>query len=139
MPHLNKVLVMGHLGRDPEVRYMTNGKAACNFPVAASEQWKDKQTGEKQEHTEWFCIAAFGRLAEICGEYLKKGSAVYIEGKSRTRKWQDKDGNDRWSTEIIAEQMQMLGGRGTSNNSGSQSEPSSEPTNEVDFDDDLPF
>ncbi len=110
MASVNKVILIGNLGRDPEVRYMPNGDAACSFSVACSEQWKDKD-GKKQERTEWVSVATFRKLAEICGEYLKKGSSVYIEGKLQTRKWQDKDGADRYTTEVIASDMKMLGGK----------------------------
>ena len=109
---VNKVILVGNLGNDPEVRYMPNGDAVANLSVATTDSWKDKQTGEKQERTEWHRVVMFKRLGEIAGEYLKKGSQVYIEGKLQTRKWQDKSGNDRYTTEIIASEMQMLGGRG---------------------------
>ncbi|MBM5572243.1 MULTISPECIES: single-stranded DNA-binding protein [Deefgea] len=113
MASLNKVLLIGNLGRDPETRFMPNGNAVCNFSIATTESWKDKQSGQKQEKTEWHNISMYGRLAEIAGQYLKKGSSVYIEGRLQTRKWQDKQtGADRYTTEIIADQMQMLGGRG---------------------------
>ena len=109
---VNKVILVGTLGKDPETRYMPSGQAVTNIRIATNEQWKDKTTGEQQERTEWHAIAMFGRLAEIAAEYLRKGSQVYIEGKIRTRKWQDKtDGKDRYTTEIIADEMQMLGGR----------------------------
>jgi single-strand DNA-binding protein len=108
---VNKAILVGTLGKDPEQRYMPNGNAVCNISVATSEQWKDKQTGEKQERTEWHRVSMFGKLAEIAGEYLRKGSQVYLEGKIQTRKWQDKEGKDRYSTEIVADQMQMLGGK----------------------------
>jgi single-strand DNA-binding protein len=111
MSSLNKALIIGHLGRDVEVRYMPSGDATANIAIATSEQWKDKTTGEKKEATEWHRVSAFGKLAEIMGKYLKKGSLVYIEGKIKTRKWTDKDGIERYATEIIADQMQMLGGR----------------------------
>ena len=111
MASVNKVIVVGNLGKDPETRFLPDGKAVCNFSVATTDTWKDKATGEKKEATEWHRISSFGRLAEICGEYLKKGSQVYIEGKLRTRKWQDKEGQDRYTTEIIADAMQMLGSR----------------------------
>ena len=110
MASLNKAILIGSLGRDPEVRFMPNGEAVCNFSIATSENWKDKQ-GQKQEKTEWHNIVMYRKLAEIAGEYLKKGAPVYIEGRIQTRKWQDKDGNDRYSTEIIADQMQMLGSK----------------------------
>lgn len=113
MASLNKVLLIGNLGKDPESRFLPSGGAVCNFSIATTESWKDKNTGSKQEKTEWHNITMYGRLAEIAGEYLKKGSSVYIEGRLQTRKWQDKQtGADRYTTEIIADQMQMLGGRG---------------------------
>ena len=108
---VNKVIIVGNLGNDPETRYMPSGSAVTNLSVATNESWKDKQTGEQKERTEWHRVAMFGRLAEIAAEYLRKGSQVYIEGKLRTRKWQDQSGNDRYSTEVIADEMQMLGGR----------------------------
>ena len=108
---INKVILVGNLGADPETRYMPSGSAVTNMSVATSESWKDKQSGEQQERTEWHRVAMFGRLAEIAAEYLRKGSQVYLEGSLRTRKWQDKNGNDRWTTEIVANEMQMLGGR----------------------------
>lgn len=110
MASVNKVILVGNLGKDPDTRFMPNGDAATNFTIATTESWKDK-SGDKKESTEWHRISAFGKLGEICGEYLKKGSAVYIEGKLKTRKWQDKDGQDRYTTEIIADRMQMLGGK----------------------------
>src|SRR5262245_66610509 len=109
---VNKVILVGTLGKDPETRYMPSGSAVTNLRIATNEQWKDKQTGEQQERTEWHSIAMFGRLAEIAAEYLRKGSQVYVEGKLRTRKWQDKEGKDRYTTEIVADEMQMLGGKG---------------------------
>jgi single-strand DNA-binding protein len=112
MASLNKVILIGHLGKDPESRYLNDGGAVTNFSIATTETWKDKNSGEKKEATEWHRINAFGKLAEICGKYLKKGQLVYLEGKITTRKWQDKEGNDRYSTEIRAEQMTMLGGKG---------------------------
>lgn len=113
MASLNKVLLIGNLGKDPETRFLPNGNAVCNFSIATTESWKDKQSGQKQEKTEWHNISMYGRLAEIAGQYLKKGSSVYIEGKLQTRKWQDKQtGADRYTTEIIADEMKMLGGRG---------------------------
>src|SRR5215213_5880787 len=108
---VNKVIIVGNLGKDPETRYMPSGSAVTNLRIATAESWKDKQTGEAQERTEWHSVAMFGRLAEIAAEYLRKGSQVYIEGKLRTRKWQDKEGKDRYTTEIVARDMQMLGGR----------------------------
>ena len=109
---INKVILVGNLGADPETRYTPSGTAITSIRVATSESWKDKQTGENQERTEWHKVAMFGKLAEIAAEYLRKGSQVYIEGKLRTRKWQDKEGKDRWTTEIVADEMQMLGGKG---------------------------
>ena len=140
---INKVILVGNLGADPETRYMPSGSAVTNLSVATSESWKDKQTGEQKERTEWHKVAMFNRLAEIAAEYLRKGSQVYIEGKIRTRKWQDRDGNDRWTTEIIADEMQMLGGRGgggsapMSSGGQGQSSPPSPPSD--DFEDDIPF
>ena len=112
MASVNKVIIVGNLGKDPETRYMPNGDAATNITVATTDSWKDKATGEKREATEWHRISFFGKLAEIAGQYLKKGSQVYVEGSLRTRKWQDKDGQDRYTTEIRADAMQMLGSRG---------------------------
>jgi single-strand DNA-binding protein len=109
---INKVILIGNLGADPETRAMPSGTTVANLRVATSESWRDKQTGEQQERTEWHRVALFGRLAEVAGEYLRKGSQVYIEGSLRTRKWQDKQGNDRYSTEIVGNDLQMLGGRG---------------------------
>jgi single-strand DNA-binding protein len=109
---INKVILVGNLGKDPETRYMPSGSAVTNLRIATTESWKDKQSGEAQERTEWHAVAMFGRLAEIAAEYLRKGSQVYIEGKLRTRKWQDKEGKDRYTTEIVADEMQMLGGKG---------------------------
>lgn len=112
---INKVILIGNLGTDPEVRYMSNGNAVANFSVATNESWKDKQTGEIQERTEWHKVSLFDKLAQIAAEYLKKGSKVYIEGSIRTKKWQDQSGNDRYSTEIIANTMQMLDSKDTNN------------------------
>jgi single-strand DNA-binding protein len=109
---INKVILIGNLGADPETRAMPSGTTVANLRIATSESWRDKQTGEQQERTEWHRVALFGRLAEIAGEYLRKGSQVYIEGSLRTRKWQDKSGNERYSTEIVGNELQMLGGRG---------------------------
>ena len=109
---INKVILIGNLGQDPETRTMPSGMTVANLRIATSENWKDKQTGEQKERTEWHSVACFGRLGEISGEYLRKGSQVYIEGSLRTRKWQDKEGKDRYTTEIVADEMQMLGGRG---------------------------
>src|SRR5437764_10577148 len=110
MASVNKVILVGNLGRDPETRYTTGGEAVTNVSIATTDTWKDKN-GEKQERTEWHRVAFFGKLAEIAGEYLKKGSQVYVEGRLQTRKWQDKDGQDKYSTEIVADRMQMLGSR----------------------------
>jgi len=144
---INKVILVGNLGADPEVRYMPSGSAVTNARIATTDSWKDKQTGEQQERTEWHQVVFFNRLAEIAGEYLKKGSQVYVEGRLQTRKWQDKTGNDRYTTEIVANEMQMLGGRGgggasSSSTSSSTGAPASTPANaasEADFDDDIPF
>ncbi len=112
MASVNKVILIGNLGRDPEVRYSPDGAAICNVSIATSSQWKDKNTGERREETEWHRVVFYNRLAEIVGQYLRKGRSVYVEGRIKTRKWQDKEtGADRYSTEIIADQMQMLGGR----------------------------
>ena len=116
MASVNKWIGIGNLGRDPEVKYLPSGDAVCNFSIATTETWKDKATGDKKEATEWHNISTFGKLAEICGQYMKKGSQVYIEGSLKTRKWQDKEGNDRYTTEIRATEMRMLGSR--SNESG---------------------
>ena len=110
MASVNKVILIGNLGRDPETRFMPDGGAVTNVSIATTETWKDKN-GEKQEKTEWHRVAFFGKLAEIAGEYLKKGSQVYVEGRLQTRKWQDKDGQDKYTTEIVADRMQMLGSR----------------------------
>ena len=143
---VNKVILVGNLGRDPEVRYMPSGNAVANVTLATTESWKDKQTGEKQERTEWHNVVFYSRLAEIAGEYLKKGSQVYVEGSLRTRKWQDKNGNDRYTTEIIASEMQMLGGRSGSTGYAGDAKPpmaeqsaSSAGSAPPDFDDDIPF
>lgn len=140
---INKVIIVGNIGQDPETRYMPSGSAVTNLTVATNESWKDKQSGEQKERTEWHRVAMFGRLAEIAAEYLKKGSQVYIEGKLRTRKWQDKSGNDRYTTEIIADEMQMLGGGrsgGSAPSAGGSapSGPAPGPSGD-DFDDDIPF
>jgi single-strand DNA-binding protein len=147
---INKVIIVGNLGQDPETRYMPSGKAVTNLRVATSESWKDKQTGEQREQTEWHSVVMYDRLAEIAAEYLRKGSQVYLEGKLRTRKWQDKEGRDRYSTEVIANEMQMLGGRGGGAGTESRAEPRAAggserpapaPVTERDetFDDDIPF
>ncbi len=111
MASVNKAIIVGNLGKDPEVRYTASGEAIANITVATSDTWKDKETGEKKEATEWHRISFFGKLAEIAGEYLRKGSSVYVEGSIRTRKWTDKDGQDRYTTEIRGDQMKMLGGK----------------------------
>ncbi len=150
---INKVILVGNLGQDPETRHMPNGNAVTNVSVATSESWRDKNSGEQQERTEWHRVVFYGRLAEIAGEYLKKGSKVYVEGRLQTRKWQGQDGQDRYTTEIIAGEMQMLDGRGgsggggdygSSQGGGQPSAPQSQaaPTqakNFDDFDDDIPF
>jgi single-strand DNA-binding protein len=156
MASVNKVILIGNLGRDPETRYMPDGGAITNISVATTDTWKDKQ-GEKQERTEWHRVAFFGRLAEIAGEYLKKGSQVYVEGRLQTRKWQDKDGNDKYTTEIVADRMQMLGSRqgmggGASEpppdrggGEGGSARPAGKPAAKGgggkfdDFEDDIPF
>ena len=151
---INKVILIGNLGQDPETRAMPSGSSVANLRIATSESWKDKQSGEMKERTEWHSVAMFGRLAEIAGEYLRKGSQVYIEGSLRTRKWQDKQGNDRYTTEIIASEMQMLGarggggggaaggGQGGGRGRGEEPEYSHAPVSsstEADLDDDIPF
>ena len=123
---INKVILVGNLGQDPETKAMPSGMTVCNLRLATSESWKDKQTGEMKEQTEWHSVAMFGRLAEIAGEYLRKGSQVYIEGRLRTRKWQDKEGRDRYTTEIIANEMQMLGSRGGGMGGEGRGEPRGE-------------
>ena len=140
---VNKVIIIGNLGQDPDTRYSPSGSAVTKLRVATNESWKDRQSGEQQERTEWHRVTMFGRLAEIAAEYLRKGSQVYLEGRLQTSKWQDKDGNDRYMTEIIANEMQMLGGRGGApamgggGGGGSQSQPAQSPPD--DFDDDIPF
>ena len=143
---INKVILVGHLGADPETRYMPSGKPVTNIRIATSEGWTDKQSGDKQERTEWHAVVLFDKLAEISAEYLRKGAQVYIEGSLRTRKWQDKQGNDRYTTEIVARDMQMLGGRGGAG--GGERQASSPPRHEErtpqtadtgEFDDDIPF
>ena len=139
---INKVIVLGNLGADPDARYMPNGNAVTNISVATTDSWKDKESGERQEKTEWHRVVFFGRLAEIASEYLKKGSQVYVEGRLQTRKWEDKEGNDRWTTEIVANEMQMLGERiSSSSNSDNFSAPKRSGSKFVsdDFDDDIPF
>ena len=160
---INKVILIGNLGKDPEVRYMTNGEAVANLTLATSDSWKDKATGEQQERTEWHNLVFYRRLAEIAGEYLKKGSKIYVEGKLQTRKWQDKNsGTDRYTTEIIVNEMQMLDGRGAgsghsssggggggdyneapqqgaSRASGTRPAPTQTAPAADEFDDDIPF
>jgi single-strand DNA-binding protein len=161
MASVNKVILIGNLGRDPEVRYATSGSAICNITLATSRQWKDKTSGERQEETEWHRVVFYDRLAEIAGEYLKKGRPVYVEGRLKTRKWTDKDGVEKYTTEIVADQMQLLGSRegmgdGGSEGGGARSSgaPASRPagggsaakpaaqkssTGFDDMDDDIPF
>ena len=144
---VNKVILIGNLGADPETRALPSGTTVANIRVATSESWKDKQTGDLKEQTEWHSVAMFGRLGEIAGEYLRKGSQVYIEGRLRTRKWQDKQGNDRYTTEIVASEMQMLGGRAGAGGGAEHREPREAPreagvvssTEREAFDDDIPF
>lgn len=147
---INKVILVGNLGKDPENRFLANGTAVTNLALATSEQWKDKQSGEQKERTEWHNIVFFGRLAEIAGEYLRKGSQIYVEGSLRTRKWQDKEGKDRYTTEIVGNEMQMLGSRGGGSGGGSSGEGSNydqrpqqqsapPPSDNGGFDDDIPF
>jgi len=143
---INKVILVGNLGQEPETRYMPSGSAVTNISVATSESWKDKESGDQVDRTEWHRVAFFNRLAEIAGEYLHKGSQVYIEGRLRTRKWQDREGHDRYTTEIIADQMQMLGSRGGASQSSFQkssespaAQPTGAPQPEPEFDDDIPF
>lgn len=146
MASVNKVILVGNLGRDPEVRYMPDGGAVTNISVATTDVWKDKG-GEKQERTEWHRVVFFAKLAEIAGEYLKKGSQVYVEGRLQTRKWQDKEGQDRYTTEIVAERMQMLGSRGGAGGASepverdapAESKPAKKTTAFDDLEDDIPF
>ncbi len=161
MASVNKVIIVGNLGKDPEVRYMPSGSAICNVTIATSRQWKDKTSGERQEETEWHRVVFFDRMAEIAGEYLKKGRPVYVEGRLKTRKWTDKDGVDKYTTEIVATDMQLLGGRegggvggGAGDEMGAAAAPRSAPpartapatkpaakssTGFDDMDDDIPF
>lgn len=168
MAGVNKVIIVGNLGNDPEVRYSANGSAIANISVATSESWTDKNSGDKQEKTEWHRIVMFNRLGEIAGEYLRKGSKVYVEGKLQTRKWQDQSGQDKYTTEIVASTMQMLDGRGDNAGQGgggyqaaprqaapqqsqqggqqfggqqqsAPQQPASQPAPANDFDDDIPF
>ena len=164
MASVNKVILIGNLGKDPEVRYMPSGRAVANVSLATKDTWKDKNTGEKQERTEWHNIVFYSPLAEIAGQYLRKGSPVFVEGRLQTRKWQDKNGQDRYTTEIVVNDMQMLGGRGGSGGSapfaseGAEGEPAASappqqrsapaasrapappaPGGDNGFDDDIPF
>jgi len=134
MKGVNKVIIIGNLGKDPEIRYSQNGVAVASMSIATTESWKDKNTGQKQEKTEWHRLVAFGKTAEICGQYLKKGSSAYVEGKLQTRKWQDKDGQDRYTTEIVVDNLQMLGGKPAAQ--GVKEEPAKA---ETDPNDDIPF
>ena len=145
---VNKVILVGHLGKDPEVRYSGNGQAVANVTLATSESWKDKESAEKQERVEWHRVVFFGRLAEIAGEYLKKGSPVYVEGRLQTRKWQDKQGQDRYTTEIVANDMQMLGSGNGNGNGNGQKAPANAGRSKAsaaatagagDFADEIPF
>jgi len=146
MAGINKAILIGNLGRDPEVRYTANGTAVANFSIATTERWKDRESGEQKEQTEWHRIVAFGRLGEICGQYLSRGKQVYIEGKIQTREWEDKEGNKRYTTEIVASAMQFLGARdaGPTGPRGDASQGgypggSSQPPFTDDQDDDIPF
>lgn len=135
---VNKVILVGRLGKDPETKYSQGGTAVTNITIATSEQWKDKQTGEQKERTEWHNIVFFNRLAEIAGEYLKKGSQIYVEGRLQTEKWKNKDGNDRYTAKIYASEMQMLGGRdSTSGSTANNERQESQQSNNLD--DDIPF
>jgi single-strand DNA-binding protein len=141
---LNKVMIIGNLGSDPEIKYMPSGDAAATLNIATSESWKDKKTGEQVEKTEWHRVVAFGRLAEIMGEYLKKGSKVYVEGGLQTRKWQDKSGNERYTTEVKVRDMQMLDSRGGAGMGApaamsAPSVPAAAPAAVTEMDDDIPF
>ena len=139
MASLNKVSLIGNLGADPETRYTTSGDAVTNIRLATTETWKDKNSGAQKEATEWHRVVFYGRLAEVAGQYLKKGSQVYIEGKIKTRKWQDKDGQDRYTTEIQAGEMKMLGGRQDGNHSQASQRAQNEGATVGDLDDDIPF
>ena len=155
---INRVIILGNLGNDPETRYMPNGNAVTNISIATSESWKDKTTGQKQEQTEWHKVVFFNKLAEIAGEYLRKGSKVYIEGQLKTRKWQDQSGNDRYSTEIVASEMQMLDSKPSDGSQASQArqqpahtqqgfqapqgqgvKPNLHQPDSAEFEDDIPF
>ena len=132
MPSVNKVMLLGNLGRDPEVRTFPNGDSVCNFSIATSTSWKDKASGEKKEKTEWHNIVMYRKLAEIAGEYLKKGSSIFVEGSLQTRKWQTKEGQDRYTTEVVADTMQMLGGKSKSSNSEDNFNQEPERVNKAD-------
>ena len=132
---INKVIAIGNLGKDPETRYLPSGAAVCNFSIAVSESWKDKSTGEQKERTEWMNIEVWGKAAEACQTYLNKGSQCYVEGKLQTDKWQDKDGNDRWTTKVRADSVQFLGSKGDRTSAPAPA-PSTPPD---EFDDDIPF
>ncbi|MEO1924951.1 MAG: single-stranded DNA-binding protein [Gammaproteobacteria bacterium] len=151
---VNKVILVGNLGNDPDMRYTAGGAAVANISIATAESWKDKNTGEQQERTEWHRVVFFGRLAEIVGEYLRKGSQIYVEGRLQTRKWTNKEGHDQYTTEIVANEMQMLGGRASGGSANYDSAPqqnsapapqqaapapSNSPAPADDFDDDIPF
>jgi len=157
MASVNKVIIIGNLGRDPEMRYLPSGDAVANLRIATTDKYKDRG-GDMQEVTEWHSVAFFGKIAEVCGQYLKKGSQVYVEGSLRTRKWQDKEGNDRYTTEIRGDRMQMLGGRGAGGGTGGMADYDAPPTDSMpssaprggkpaggnaggmsDMDDDIPF
>lgn len=150
MASVNKAIIVGNLGKDPELRYAASGDAICNITVATTETWKDKASGERKENTEWHRIAFFGKLAEIAGQYLRKGSQVYIEGKIQTRKWKDKDGQDRYTTEIRGEEMKMLGSKpegadsrpapqGSTQSAPQRQQPAQQGGGFSDFDNDIPF
>lgn len=139
---INKVIIVGNLGADPDTKSMPSGNMVANFSVATSESWNDRDTGERQEKTEWHRVVFFGRLAEIADQYLRKGSQVYVEGKLQTRKWEDRDGNERWTTEIVGNQLQMLGERmnsGSSQSNNMDQSTSKSNFNDDEFDDDIPF
>ena len=139
MRGINKAIIVGTLGKDPDVRHTAGGSAVASLSVATNESWKDRQSGEMQERTEWHRVVLFGRLAEIVQQYLSKGSRVYIEGRLQTRKWQDKDGNDRYTTEIVANEMQMLGGGSDTAPADSRRPSTSSAPAGPDFDDEIPF
>ncbi|MEN5063598.1 single-stranded DNA-binding protein [Achromobacter aegrifaciens] len=144
MASVNKVILVGNLGRDPEVRYSAEGTAICNLSLATTSSWKDKTSGERREEVEWHRVVMYRRLAEIAGEFLKKGRSIYIEGRLKTRKWQDKDtGADRYATEVVADQMQMLGGKGDEVNREPAQRPARQPATTArtgeDFDSEIPF